>query len=201
MAGDRLAAAGTDREATLVRFGGLVAIAAAVLEVVTTALSQFATVGDAVEIGDVVATNLLLGLVGVAAVYVRYEGEFEAVGELGLGAIAAGAVVGLATVRSGSVAASLLNLFPVFGGAALLAVDLWRAPTAPRGAAVLMGLAPVFAVLGVAPFSVAPASLLGPVLIGVLNVVWGAAWIILGSRLFTEPRPTEAGGGTRVPRA
>lgn len=139
MAGDRLGAAGTDRKATLVRFGGLVAIAAAVLEMVTTALSQFATVGDAVEIGDVVATYLLLGLVGVAAVYVRYEGEFEAAGKLGLGAIAAGAVVGLATVRSGSVAASLLNLFLVFVGAALLAVDLWRAPTAPRGAAVLMG--------------------------------------------------------------
>ena len=201
MAGDRLAAVGGDRKASLVRYGGLVAIVAAVLEMFTTALTQFATVGDAVEVGDVVATYLLLGIVGVAAVYVRYEAEFELPGTLGLAAIAAGAVIGLATVRSGSVTASLLNLLLVFGGAALLSIDLWRAPAAPDGAAVLMGLAPVFAVLAVGAFSLAPGSLLGPVLIVALNVVWGAAWIVLGYRLFTEPRPAEVAGGAGSPGA
>lgn len=187
MASDTLRAIDADRRASLVRYGGLVAIAAALLEVLTTTLSEFAFTTDAIEVGDVVATYLLLGIVGVAAVYVRYEDEFEWPGKVGLAAIATGAVVGLVSVLAGSVVGSLLNLVLVFGGAAFLAVGLWRAPSAPRSAAVLMGLAPAFAVVGIAAFSLAPESLLGPVLIVVLNVVWGAAWIVLGYHLWQWP--------------
>lgn len=96
----------------------------AVLETLTAALTRSATVGEAVEVGDVDVTYLLLGIVAVGAVYVRYEAQFEWTGRPGLGAVAAGAVVGLATVRSGSVATSLPNLLSVFGGAALLAVGV-----------------------------------------------------------------------------
>jgi hypothetical protein len=82
VADDRPATVDADRKATLVRYGSLVAIAAAVLEVLSTTLSEFASVGDAVELGDVVATYLLFGIAGVAAMYVRSEDEFERAGKL-----------------------------------------------------------------------------------------------------------------------
>lgn len=193
-------AAETDRDAVpaWVRYGGLAAILAAVLE---TLVSLF--VGavfpeafepgtrDALLVGDLVVTYLVLGVVGAVAVYGRYGDALGWIGNLGLLAIALGAVVGVAmVVVTGSVASDLLNLLLVFGGAALLAVGLWRIRSVPRSAAALMGLAPVLVVASIAAALLAPESLVAPVTFVVLSLVWGAAWIVLGYHLWRSPRGT-----------
>lgn len=204
-------AAKTERDAvpSWVRYGGLAAILASILEMFTSifagALFPEALepgTRDALVVGDLVVTYLVLGVIGVAAVYGRYGDELGRAGTLGLVAVAAGAVIGIVTVVvTGSFAGNLLNVLLVFGGAALLAVGLWRIPSVPRSAPVLMGLAPVAAVAGIAAFVVAPESSVGPVAFLVVNVVWGLAWIVLGYHLWRSPRRSAvstAAGSTRT---
>lgn len=193
-------AAESDRVAVpaWVRYGGLAAILGAILETAVTfsvgALFPEAFepgTRDALLVGDLVVTYLVLGVVGAVAVYGRYGDALGWTGNLGLLAIAVGAVVGVAvTVLTGIVATDLLNLLLVYGGAALLAVGLWRIPSVPRSAAALMGLSPVLVVAGIVAVLLAPGSLVGPVTFVVLSLVWGAAWIVLGYHLWRSPRGT-----------
>lgn len=74
----------------------------------------------------------------------------------------------------------------VFGGAALLAVGLWRTPSIPRSAAVLMALTPVAAIVGIVGYAQSPEGLLGLVGYVVLSVVWAAAWVILGYHIWRQ---------------
>lgn len=177
-----------------VPYGGVAAIAASILEIATTLFIEVVFpealvpgTRDALLAADVVVTYLVLGIVGVAAVYVRYRADFGWPGTAGLLAIALGALVGIGTVLLvGVVAGSLLNFVLVFGGAGLLAIDLWRVPTIPRSAAVLMGLAPITALAGMVGFALSPESLLALGAFLVLNLAWGGAWIVLGYHLWTE---------------
>lgn len=181
-----------------VRYGGLAAVLASVLEFGTSTLVGVVFpeafepgTRDALLVGDVVVTYLVLGLVGIAALYGRYGRALGRVGLVGLLSIAVGAVVGIvATLVTGVVAGSLLNVALVFGGAALLAVGLWRLPTVPRAAPVLMGAAPVGVAAGIVAFAVAPEA--GPLLFLLVNAVWGLAWVVIGYHLWRSPRP--AGG-------
>lgn len=181
---------------TWVRYGGLAAIVAALLEMFTSAFAGVVFpealepgTRDALLVGDLVVTYLVLGVVGVAAVYGGYRAEMGWPGKLGLLSIAVGAVVGIVSVvLTGVIAGNLLNVLLVFGGAALLAVGLWRIPSVPRSAAALMGLAPVLAVAGIAAFLLVPEGALGAVAFLAVNVVWGLAWIVLGYHLWRTPR-------------
>ena len=194
----------TERSAvpSWVRYGGLAAIVAAVLEILTTlfleAMFPEAVVPgtrDALLVADIVLTYLILGLVGVAAVYVRYNDSFGWVGNLGLLSIAVGVFVGIGTILlTGSAAGTLLNFVLVFGGAGLLAIGLWRTPTIPRSAAILMGVAPIAAAIGIAGLSISPESLLAIGAFFLLNVVWGGAWIVLGYHIWTDSPPRGRGG-------
>lgn len=192
-----------------VRYGGLAAILASILEMFTsifagTLFPEALEPGtrDALVVGDIVVTYLVLGVVGIAAVYGRYGDELGLAGALGLVAIAVGAVIGIVTVVvTGALAGNLLNVVLVFGGAGLLAVGLWRIRTVPRSAPVLMGLTPVAAVAGIAAFLVAPESSAGLFAFLVVNVVWGLAWIVLGYHLWRSPRRSgvsTAAGSTRT---
>lgn len=180
-----------------VRYGGLAAILASVLEFGTSTLVGVVFpeafepgTRDALLVGDVVVTYLVLGIVGCAALYGRYSRELGRVGLVGLLSIAVGAVVGIvATVVNGVVAGSLLNVALVFGGAAFLAVGLWRLPTVPRAAPVLMGAAPVGVAAGIVAFAVAPEAVAGPLIFLAVNAVWGLAWVVLGYHLWRSPRP------------
>lgn len=175
-----------------VRYGGLVIVAAALLELVASltigVLFPEALVPgtrDAVVVADIVLTYLVLGLVGVAALYVYYRRSFGWIGNLGLLLIAVGIVVGVVTiVLTGSAAGSLLNMALVFGGAALLAVGLWRTPSAPRSATLLMAATPVAALVAIVGFALSPEGLLGPIAYLVLSLVWAGAWIVLGVHLW-----------------
>ena len=185
----------TEREPvpSWVRYGGIAAILASILEVLTTLLIELAFpeafvpgTRDALIVGNVVITYLVLGVVGVAALYARYDDAFGWVGTLGLLSIAVGAVVGIvAVLTTRSIAGGLLNLVLVFGGAALLSVGLWRIATVPRSGALLMGASPVAAVVAIVGFLALPGTFLGPLGFLVLEVVWGAAWIVLGYHLWT----------------
>lgn len=182
------------RASQWVRYGGLAAIVAAVLELATTLLlgllfpeALVPGTADAAVVADLVLTYLVLGIVGVAAVYVRYGDAMGLVGTAGLAAIAVGALVGFASVLlTGSIAGTFLNMVLVLGGAALLAVGLWRTPPIPRSAAVLLGVAPVAAVVGIVGFSATPEGILGPLAYVAFNLTWAGAWIVLGYHLWTD---------------
>lgn len=179
---------------TWVRYGGLAAIIASILEVFTTLFIEVVFpealvpgTRDALLAADLVITYLILGIIGVAAVYVRYNDSFGWVGNLGLLSITVGALIGIGSILLiGLTAGNLLNFILVFGGAGLLAIGLWRTPTIPRSAAILMGLSPVAALVGIVGFSLAPESLLTLGAFLVLNIVWGGSWIILGYHLWTD---------------
>lgn len=78
------------------------------------------------------------------------------------------------------------RLLVVFVEAGLLAVGLWRTPSIPRSAALLMGLTPVAAVVGVVGFSLSTESFLGLLGFVVLSLAWSGAWIILGYHLWHQ---------------
>lgn len=199
---------GRGRMPRWVRYGGLAAILASVLEMSTSAFAGVVFpealepgTRDALVVGDLVVTYLVLGVVGVAAVYGGYRTVMGWTGKLGLLSIAVGAVIGIVTtVLTGSVAGNLLNVLLVFGGAALLAVGLWRIRSVPRSVPVLMGLSPVLAVAGVAAFLLAPEGVLGTVAFLAVNVVWGLAWIVLGYHLWRTPRTTADAAPTGTAR-
>lgn len=196
-----------------VRYGGPVIVLASVLELLTILLVGIVYpegvvegTGDAALVRNLVLTYLVLGGIGVVVLYVRYRDSFGLVGTLGLYLILLGVAFGVATLlTTGSMAGdlplvgvlfgdvittyvpgALVNQFLVFGGAGFLAVGLWRTPTVPTSATVLMGLTPLAAATGIVGFALLPETVLGPIGFLALTVVWAGAWIILGYHLWTE---------------
>lgn len=193
---------------TWVRYGGLSAAAAAVLGAATSLLvtSLFpealepGTRGSLV-VGDLVVTYLLLGLLGVVAIHGRYADALGLAGNLGLFTVAVGAVFGVAaTVLYGVGVGYLLRLSLLFAGAALLAVGLRRIPAVPRSGAVLLGLAPVLAVVAVVARSLSPGSHLGALAYALVSLVWAAAWVVLGYHLWRSPAAAATGTATGTTR-
>lgn len=207
----------TNRRATpsWIRYGGPVIVLASLLELFTILLVGIVYpegfvegTGDAALIRTLVLTSLVLGGVGVVFLYVRYRNSFGLVGTLGSYLILLGVAFGVATLlTTGSMAGdlplvgvlfgdvittfvpgALINQFLVFGGAGFLAVGLWRTPTVPTSATVLMGLTPLAAATGIVGFSLLPNTVVGPIGFLVLTVVWAGAWLILGYHLWTERR-------------
>lgn len=203
-------AAEAEREGvpTWVRYGGLAAVLAAVLATVTSLLvaTLFPAAldpgtRDALVVGDLVVTYLLLGLLGVVAVYGRYGDALGWTGNLGLFTVAVGAVFGVAaTVRYGVGVGTLLQLSLLFGGAALLAVGLRRIQSAPRSAAVLLGLSPVLATVTVVARTLSPGSRLGALAYVLVSLAWGGAWVVLGYHLWRSPAGTARGTATGTTR-
>lgn len=177
-----------------IRYAGIVIVVAALLELATglaigVLFPEAFTPGtsDEMIVANVVLAYLVLGFVGVGALYAHYGESFGRVGNLGLVSIAVGIVVGVASIAlTGSAAADPLNLVLVFGGAGLLAVGLWRTPAVPRSAALLMAATPVAAVVGIVGFATAPEGLLGILGYLTVSVVWAAAWIVLGVHLWRQ---------------
>lgn len=211
---DRRTASGAPR--SWIRYGGPVIVVASLLEIFTILLVGFVYpegvvdgTGDAALVRYLVITYLVLGGIGVVVLYVRYRDSLGLVGNLGLYLILLGVAFGIATLlTTGSMAGdlplvgvlfgdvitsyvpgALINQFLVFGGAGFLAVGLWRTPTIPTSAAVLMGLTPLAAATGIVGFSLLPDTVVGPIGFLVLTVVWAGAWILLGYHLWTENRP------------
>lgn len=196
-----------------VRYGGIVVIVAALLELLTILLvgllypeGVVAGTGDETIVRTLVLTYLALGGIGVIVLFVRYRDTFGLVGNLGLYLILLGVAFGVATLlTTGSMAGdlplvgvlfgdvittyvpgALVNQFLVFGGAGFLAAGLWRTPTVPTSATVLMGLTPLAAATGIVGFALLPDTVVGPIGFLVLTVVWAGAWIVLGYHLWTE---------------
>lgn len=198
-----------------VGYGGPVIVLASLLELFTILLvgilypeGVVEGTGEAAIVRNLVLTYLVLGGIGVVVLYVRYRDSFGLVGNLGLYLILLGVVFGITTLlTTGSMAGdlplvgvifgdvitsyvpgALINQFLVFGGAGFLAVGLWRTPTIPTSAAVLMGLTPLAAAVGIVGFSLFPDTVVGPIGFLALTVVWAGAWILLGYHLWTETR-------------
>lgn len=186
-----------------VRYAGLAAIVASGLRLATGALVGLALpkalepgARDALVVGDVVVTYLVLGLVGVLAVYGRYRARLGPAGNLGLFSIAVGGVLGVATVVvTGSVVVTRRNAMLVYGGAGLLAVGLRRIPTVPRGVSLLLGLTPFGWVAGTVASSLALDGHLGPAAFLAVDAAWAVAWVALGYHLWRSPGD-RAGSGT-----
>lgn len=187
--------AARDAVAPWVRYGGLATVAAAVLQLATSAFVGL-LYPEALErgsraalvVGDVVVTYLVLGLVGVVAVYGRYRAALGLAGNLGLFAIAVGAVLGVATVvLTGSVALTRRNAMLLYGGAVLLAVGLGRIGSVPRVVPLLLGLTPLLGVVGAVATRLAPGSHLGPAAFLAVDAAWGFAWVALGYHLWRSP--------------
>lgn len=184
-----------DRVPDWVRYGGLAAIVASVLQLATGAFVGLAFpealepgTRDALVVGDVVVTYLVLGLVGVVTVYGRYRARLGLPGNLGLFSIAVGAVLGVATVfLTGSVAVTRPNAMLIYGGAGLLAVGLRRIPSVPRGVPLLLGLSPVVWLVGTVASGLAPDDPLGPAAFLAVEAAWAVAWVALGYHLWRSP--------------
>lgn len=182
------------------RYSGLVIIVGAVLELITSfaiglAFPEAFIPGtrDAAIVADIVLSYLVLGFIGVVALYVYYGDSFGRIGNLGLLSIAVGIVIGVGTILlTGSAVGTLFNMVLVFGGAGLLAIGLWRTPDIPRSAALLMGAAPIAAAVTIVGLSQSPESLLGQVGYLALSLVWAGAWIILGYHLWRQRPSAEA---------
>lgn len=175
-----------------VRYSGLIIILAALLDLFTdfVAINMFPEAfvpgtRDAFIVGNLVLSYLILGSLGAVVLYVYYADVFGWIGKVGLILIVVGAGVGAATiVTTGAPGGSLLNLFlVVFLGAGLLAVALWRTPSIPRSAALLMGVTPVAAAVAVG-FTEFIESFLGILGFVVMSLAWSGAWIILGYHLW-----------------
>lgn len=178
-----------------VRYSGIIIVLASLLDLFTNfiAVAVFPEAfipgtRDAVIVGSLILSYLILGIIGAVALYVYYKDDFGWIGKVGLVSIVIGAGIGVAAiVTTGSLGGSFLNTFlVVFVGAGLLAVGLWRTPSTPRSAALLMGLTPVAAVVGMVGFSQSPESFLGLLGFGVLSLVWNGAWIVLGYHLWQQ---------------
>ena len=196
-----------------VRYGGPVIVLASLLELLTILLvgvlypeGVVDGTGEATIVRNLVLTYLALGGIGVVVLYVRYRDSFGLIGTLGIYLILLGVAFGVATLlTTGSMAGdlplvgvlfgdvittyvpgALVNQFLVFGGAGFLAVGLWRTPTVPTSAVVLMGLTPLAAATGIVGFALFPDSPVGPIGFLALTVVWAGAWIVLGYHLWTE---------------
>lgn len=123
-----------------VRYSGIVIILASLLDLFT----NFVVVAvfpeafipgtrDAVIAGTFVLSYLILGIIGVVALYVYYTDSFGWIGKGGLLSIAIGAGIGVVTIiTTGDIGGNFLNFFLVlFVGAGLLAVGLRRIPSIP----------------------------------------------------------------------
>lgn len=176
-----------------VRLTGILVIISAVLEIFTSVFLEIVFpealvpgTSDAALVTDIVITYLILGLIGVIGLYLLYHDSFGWIGNLGLLAIAIGAIVGIAaTLVTAMPTGDLFNWIVVFGGAGLLAGGLWRTPRIPRIAAVLMAVTPIAAGLTIVGLAIAPTSPFTLIAYLTLNVTWGGAWIVIGYHLMT----------------
>lgn len=200
-ANDSLRTEGSRRtSSTWVRYAGLVAIVAAVLQFLDPfwpfALSDATTPGttDSLVYAALGTTLFLFAIVGMSALYVRHADSLGLTGKAGLFAMVAGALVAIAfVVGAVGVEFVLLNNVLVVVGSGLLAVSLRRIPEVPRVAAFLLGLMVVATVVGFAAFAAVPA--MSETLRFALGMAvitpFSAAWAVLGYHLWHDtPSPT-----------